>query len=65
MNDELSDDIKKKFMLSLTIELQDHKKVLHNAPVSPTETDSTLTVLPSESFLHFEIHKCVSKELEL
>ena len=27
MNDYLSDDIKKKFMLPLTIELQDHKKV--------------------------------------
>ena len=38
MNDELSDDIKKKFMLPLTIELQDHKEeVLHNAPVFPTE----------------------------
>ena len=38
MNDELSDGIKKKFMLPLTIELQDHKeKVFHNAPVSPTE----------------------------
>ena len=36
MNDELSDDIKKKFMLILTIELQDHKeKVFHKAPVSP------------------------------
>ena len=36
MNDELSDDIKKKFMLPLTIELQDHKEnVFHNAPVSP------------------------------
>ena len=35
MNDELSDDIKKKFMLPLTTELQDHKeKVFHNAPVS-------------------------------
>ena len=30
VNDELSDDIKKKFMLPLTIELQDHKeKVFH------------------------------------
>ena len=42
MNDELFDDIKKKFMLPpgmlpLTTELQDHKeKVFHNAPVSPT-----------------------------
>ena len=37
MNDELSDNIKKKFMLPLTIELQEHKeKVFHNAPVSPT-----------------------------
>ena len=36
MSDELADDIKKKFMLSLTIELQDHKeKVFHKAPVSP------------------------------
>ena len=36
MNDRLSDDIKKNFMLSLTIELQDYKqKVFHNAPVSP------------------------------
>ena len=35
MNDELSDDIKKKFILPLTIELQDHKeKVFHNALVS-------------------------------
>ena len=40
MNDELSDDIKKKFMLPLTIELQDHKeKVFHNASVSPTNGD--------------------------
>ena len=32
MNDELSDDIKKKFMLPLTVELQDHKgKVFHDA----------------------------------
>ena len=38
MNDELSDDIKKKFMLALTIELQDHKgKVFQNAPVSNTQ----------------------------
>ena len=37
MNDELSDDIKRKFMLPLTIELLDHKeKVFHDAPVSPT-----------------------------
>ena len=39
MNDELSDDIKKKFILPLTIdhELQDHEeKVFHNAPVFPT-----------------------------
>ena len=36
MNDELSDDIKKKFMLPLTIELHDHReKVFHNSPVSP------------------------------
>ena len=38
MNDELSDDIKKKFILPLTSELQNHKeKVFHNAPVSPTK----------------------------
>ena len=37
MNDGLSGDIKKKFMLPLTIELKDHKeKLFHNAPVSPT-----------------------------
>ena len=37
MNSELSDDIKKKFMLPLKIELQDHKeKVFHNDQVSPT-----------------------------
>ena len=37
MNDELLDDMKKKFILPLTIELQDHKdKVFHNSPVSPT-----------------------------
>ena len=36
MNDELSDDVKEKFMLPLTIELQDHKeKLFYNAPVSP------------------------------
>ena len=35
MNDELSYDIKKKFMKPMTTELQDHKeKVLHNAQVS-------------------------------
>ena len=35
MNDGISDDIKKKFMLPLTIELQDHKgKVFHCDPVS-------------------------------
>ena len=35
MNDGLSDDIKKKFMLPLTIELHDPKeKVFHNAKVS-------------------------------
>ena len=34
MDDELSDDIKKKFVLPLSIELQDHKeKVFHNASV--------------------------------
>ena len=33
----ISDDIKKKFILPLTIELQDHKEIVfHNAPVSPT-----------------------------
>ena len=32
MNDGLSDDVKKKFRLPLTIELQE----FHNAPVSPT-----------------------------
>ena len=37
MRDELSDDIKKKLTLPLTIELHDPKeKVFHNAPVSPT-----------------------------
>ena len=37
MNDGLSNDIKKKFMLPLTIELHYPKeKVFHNAPVSPT-----------------------------
>ena len=37
MNDELSNDIKKKLMLSLTIELQDHnEKVFRNVPVSPS-----------------------------
>ena len=36
MNDELSDDINKKFMFPLTIELQDHKeKVFYNEKVSP------------------------------
>ena len=36
MDDELFDDNNKKFMLALTIELQDHKeKVFHNVPVSP------------------------------
>ena len=39
MNDDLSDDIKKKFMLPLTIELQDHEeKVFHNTPVPLLET---------------------------
>ena len=39
MNDGLSDDITKKFMLPLTIELEDHKeKMFHNAPVSPKLT---------------------------
>ena len=34
MNDELSGNIKKNFMLPLMIELQDHKeKVSHNGPV--------------------------------
>ena len=33
---ELSDDIKKKFILPLTTELPDHKeKVFHNTPVFP------------------------------
>ena len=36
MNDELSDDIKKKLMLPLMIDLQDRKeKVFHKTPVSP------------------------------
>ena len=40
MNDGLSDDIKKKFMLPLTIELQDHKvKVFRNATVFPTASN--------------------------
>ena len=35
MNDELYDDIKKKFMLPLATELHDNKeKVFRNAPVS-------------------------------
>ena len=39
MNDGLSDDIKKKFMLPLTIEPQDRKeKVFHNGAVSPIHT---------------------------
>ena len=43
MNDELPDDIKKKFRLPLQIELQDHKeKVFHNAPVSSEDTTSTV-----------------------
>ena len=38
MNEELNDDIKKKFMLPLTIELQDHEEnVFRNAPVSPVK----------------------------
>ena len=41
MNAGLSYDIKKKFMLPLTIELQDHKeKVFHNAPVSHIDVHS-------------------------
>ena len=37
MNDELSDEIKKKFMLTLTIESKDHKeKEFRNAPVPLT-----------------------------
>ena len=37
MNDGLYDDIKKKFMLPLTTELQNHKeKVFHNASASLT-----------------------------
>ena len=47
MNDELSDDIEKKFMLPLTIELQDHKeKVFHNAPVSATFEMFPILVFP-------------------
>ena len=34
MNDELSDDIKKKFLLPLTIELQDHKEKCFVTPLS-------------------------------
>ena len=38
MNDELSDNIKKKFMLSLTIELHDHKEnVFHKSPLQANE----------------------------
>ena len=37
MDDGLSDDIKKKFMLPMTTDLQDHKeKVFNNAAISPT-----------------------------
>ena len=36
MNDGLFDGIKKMFILPLTIELHDPKKVFRNAPVSPT-----------------------------
>ena len=37
ISDELSDDIKKKFILPLTIELQDHKeKVFYNTPLYHT-----------------------------
>ena len=35
MNGELSDYIKKNFMLVLTIDLQDDKNVFPDAPVSP------------------------------
>ena len=35
INDVLSDDIKKKFMLPLTIELQDHKEKCFITPQSP------------------------------
>ena len=56
MNDKLSYDIKKKFILPLTIELQDHKeKVFQNAPVSPTRN---LQFEPNIGFmrLQMEIH---------
>ena len=42
MNDELSDDIKKKFMLPLTIELQDHKEKLFITPQSPLSFPSDI-----------------------
>ena len=49
MNDELSNDIKKKLMLPLTIELQDYKeKVSHSYPVFPT-------------FLLTEVQNCLQR----
>ena len=37
MNDGISDDFKKKFMLPLTIELQDHKEKCVITPQSPLQ----------------------------
>ena len=48
------DDIKKKFMLPLMTELQDHKeKVFHNDPVSPT---FALVLVVDGSFVIKVIH---------
>ena len=45
MNDGLSDDIKKKFMLPVTIELQDHKEeVFHNARFNLAILSITATI---------------------
>ena len=47
MNDQLSNDIKKKFMLPMTIEIQDHKeKVFHNDPVSNNNLIQIFPLLP-------------------
>ena len=47
MNDELTDDIKKKFMLPLTIERHDPKeKVFHNALVFSTYSKKITDSLP-------------------
>ena len=66
MNDGLSDDIKKKFTLPLTIELHDHiKKVFHNSPVSLSAEHGTGRKVRFTNKENVRKHRIIRKCLQI